>query len=270
MLASPVQHRLSMKLALVFVVLAAGSGCMFYEEDDEDNGVTIPPDVCGDGVRTGSEVCDDGNLIDGDGCSSSCGRIESFQIHWRTSTLAGDLRTCPVGFDLAEVILQPMTGPDIVRAVDCSDGVAELEVTPHAYRSSVRFSNVASGEIYGQTLPEAAVSGQVLTMYTDAGFARVTWDLRRETAQATDCQTALVDYIVATFTQVSGGAPITAAFHCSLTTATTAITAPIAAGSYDLVLTARGHASASTPVTIAPRSALTDPGPIVITIPSGT
>ena len=66
------------------------------------------------------------------------------------------------------------------------------------------------------------------------------------------------------------GAPITAAFHCSLTTATTAITAPIAAGSYDLVLTARGHASASTPVTIAPRSALTDPGPIVITIPSGT
>jgi Cys-rich repeat protein len=28
--------------------------------------------VCGNGVTTGSEGCDDGNLVDGDGCSSSC------------------------------------------------------------------------------------------------------------------------------------------------------------------------------------------------------
>merc|ERR1712167_474635 len=28
--------------------------------------------TCGDGVRTGMEICDDGNRNNGDGCSSSC------------------------------------------------------------------------------------------------------------------------------------------------------------------------------------------------------
>eukprot|EP00960_Hanusia_phi_P007827 223922-Hanusia_phi.AAC.4 len=31
-------------------------------------------DVCGDGIQEGLEACDDGNLIDGDGCSSTCKR----------------------------------------------------------------------------------------------------------------------------------------------------------------------------------------------------
>jgi len=35
--------------------------------DDE-----VPPIVCGDGVRAGSEECDDGNTFDGDGCSATC------------------------------------------------------------------------------------------------------------------------------------------------------------------------------------------------------
>jgi len=29
--------------------------------------------ICSDGFITGAESCDDGNLIDGDGCSSDCG-----------------------------------------------------------------------------------------------------------------------------------------------------------------------------------------------------
>ncbi|EKX50957.1 hypothetical protein GUITHDRAFT_103539 [Guillardia theta CCMP2712] len=29
-------------------------------------------DVCGDGIQEGLEACDDGNLVDGDGCSSTC------------------------------------------------------------------------------------------------------------------------------------------------------------------------------------------------------
>jgi cysteine-rich repeat protein len=31
-----------------------------------------PPTVCGDGEIEGAEICDDGNTIDGDGCSSDC------------------------------------------------------------------------------------------------------------------------------------------------------------------------------------------------------
>lgn len=28
--------------------------------------------VCGDSIRAGLETCDDGNIVDGDGCSSTC------------------------------------------------------------------------------------------------------------------------------------------------------------------------------------------------------
>jgi cysteine-rich repeat protein len=31
-----------------------------------------PPTICGDGIVEGAEICDDGNTIDGDGCSSNC------------------------------------------------------------------------------------------------------------------------------------------------------------------------------------------------------
>lgn len=60
---------------------------------------------------------------------------------------------------------------------------------------------------------------------------------------------------------------ITTAFRC---TEATAITAPVAGEAYDLVLSARAQASASTRVAIGPRSALTETGLISITIPSGT
>ncbi len=33
---------------------------------------TCRPTGCGSGARTGDEVCDDGNLVDGDGCDSTC------------------------------------------------------------------------------------------------------------------------------------------------------------------------------------------------------
>jgi TonB family protein len=39
------------------------------------DGPPAPP-VCGDGARAGTEQCDDGNKVDGDGCSSTC-RIEA-------------------------------------------------------------------------------------------------------------------------------------------------------------------------------------------------
>jgi cysteine-rich repeat protein len=31
-----------------------------------------PPTICGDGLMEGAELCDDGNTVDGDGCSSNC------------------------------------------------------------------------------------------------------------------------------------------------------------------------------------------------------
>ncbi len=30
------------------------------------------PDICGDGRKKSSEICDDGNTVSGDGCSNLC------------------------------------------------------------------------------------------------------------------------------------------------------------------------------------------------------
>lgn len=38
-----------------------------------------PPDVCGDGVVTGGELCDDGDADDGDACTSACA-IHEFEL----------------------------------------------------------------------------------------------------------------------------------------------------------------------------------------------
>jgi cysteine-rich repeat protein len=41
------------------------------------DGLVCIASVCGDGLRTGNEVCDDGNLSSGDGCSRDCGSNET-------------------------------------------------------------------------------------------------------------------------------------------------------------------------------------------------
>lgn len=51
--------------------------------------VSVRPPGCGDGLTSGAEECDDGNLVDGDGCSATC----------TVQALAG-IDTCP-GYSLA-------------------------------------------------------------------------------------------------------------------------------------------------------------------------
>lgn len=46
------------------------------DDDDDDEEPSVGDDVCGDGIRGPTEVCDDGNTADGDGCSADCQVIE--------------------------------------------------------------------------------------------------------------------------------------------------------------------------------------------------
>ncbi len=52
-----------MKNALYIIVLNETAGAKV---------VLFPPKVCGDGWKVSTEVCDDGNIVSGDGCSALC------------------------------------------------------------------------------------------------------------------------------------------------------------------------------------------------------
>ena len=45
-------------------------------------------EICGDGLNLGEYECDDGNLIDGDGCSSLCSVEEGFRCQGGNTTSA--------------------------------------------------------------------------------------------------------------------------------------------------------------------------------------
>lgn len=55
-----------LRFAVVVVALSAAAASCAPRSFD------VSPDVCGDYVVTGAEECDDGNTLDGDGCSASC------------------------------------------------------------------------------------------------------------------------------------------------------------------------------------------------------
>jgi cysteine-rich repeat protein len=49
--------------ALVLLLVLQQSRCNTADDDE---------DICGDGKRAGTEGCDDGALVAGDGCSQTC------------------------------------------------------------------------------------------------------------------------------------------------------------------------------------------------------
>ena len=253
-------------------------GCFLPEEDPEDL-----PSVCGDGARTGGEECDDENLEDGDACSSTCKRVEQYTVHWRTSSVSGAVHSCPAGFDLADVIMVPVaatsdcypslsrscpfdvTGAEIVHTAECIDGAANVQVPPRllrdGYQVSVRFVSSTTGEVYGQTLPQWMTEVTETTLHIESGFARIKWDLRSPTGDPLDCAGANTAYITARLTHADL-LPITMMLACP---ELTMLSPPLLEGTWNLELTARQDVTRIS-IPIAPRSALSDPGPIVITM----
>jgi cysteine-rich repeat protein len=60
---------------LALCVLTAACEIRIAERQGADDDITNPQ--CGNGLVEGSEVCDDGNTADGDGCNASCNSDES-------------------------------------------------------------------------------------------------------------------------------------------------------------------------------------------------
>jgi cysteine-rich repeat protein len=59
-------HALPRQLGFILVLLLLGSTTGCGDNSDEQ------PALCGDGVTSGNEQCDDGNATDGDGCNADC------------------------------------------------------------------------------------------------------------------------------------------------------------------------------------------------------
>ena len=77
-----------------------GTGDMGGQNENPEGGMGgAPPAVCGDGVLEAGELCDDGNTVDGDGCSSDC-------------TMSDPDYLC-------------MEGQPCVRVVTCGNGIIE-------------------------------------------------------------------------------------------------------------------------------------------------
>ncbi len=71
-----------MRLAALLVLASLLGGSAFAAAPPQ----LKPAEVCGDGIAQKKEGCDDGNLVDGDGCSAKC-TVEVSQLRRRRQKL---------------------------------------------------------------------------------------------------------------------------------------------------------------------------------------
>ena len=78
-------------------LLAGAAGCT----------VSSSTAFCGDGITDPGESCDDGNNVDGDGCSATCAlevTPHTTRATWQLKNIDGSNAGCPAGFDTAIVV----------------------------------------------------------------------------------------------------------------------------------------------------------------------
>jgi len=115
-------------------------------------------EVCGDGIRTGAEVCDDMNVLGGDGCSADCRAIQQgFACDWDKDTDRDICTRCPLNFAVSQDQRACVPGPinGLVYVAGYSF-VALLAV-------DVLFS-LAMSAFYGKSLTHALWTVQLLQM----------------------------------------------------------------------------------------------------------
>jgi cysteine-rich repeat protein len=80
----------------LMLALATLAGCAPATGRDGAPLSAVPlDDVCGDGVRTGAEQCDDGNTVNLDGCDSSCNFEQDQRVNSLTLQFATDADCSP-------------------------------------------------------------------------------------------------------------------------------------------------------------------------------
>lgn len=71
------------------------------------------PDTCGDGYKKSTEECEDGNVLDGDGCDSAC----TIELNYQ----------CDPGFHAYDVMqCHPICGDGVVVAPETCDDPSDV------------------------------------------------------------------------------------------------------------------------------------------------
>ncbi len=105
--------------------------CRVAEADANGNYNRACTVICGDGVKTGTEDCDDGNARSGDGCSASCKTEGGFTCN---DTTISPTKPCPSGSGSGSCLILPAIYRDFTATQYCShspEGVVE-QPTPCA------------------------------------------------------------------------------------------------------------------------------------------
>jgi len=211
----------------------AGDGC---------SACVVEP-VCGDRVldHITGEQCDDGNTVDGDGCSATCKleNVRTIAASWSFEDLASGQPTgCPTGFDTVAVIAQPAgPEPQIVDTFSCATMTGTTRrMAAGRYGVHLAVGTASGTPVYAQSTPRVvdltvANGAYSAVVFNDAGYFDLQWTLRGAvTSNVLTCaQAGVVDLAI-----VAGG--VTSILPCG---DGTGMTSAVLAGTYTVTVTAR-------------------------------
>jgi cysteine-rich repeat protein len=270
-------------LALLCLVLPA---CILTLDEDGDGPPAGTP-YCGDGIVNGSEQCDDGNSITGDGCGLCMREGEAFiTASWSFRNEAtGTVTGCPAGYDTVALYNQEVTsagtsvGAPIIDLFDCSSGTGTTApLSPTTYKAWIEVvdhNNTSTYATSTSAFVDVSVSDKSFTaqILNDGGYFSFAWALRGASSNTdlTCASAGAAGGVEAIATDVSDssnsatdlydcedGAAITAGYRAA--TYTVSISAENSSG------TSIGTAPALTNKTIGIKNAVTDLGTITIPI----
>ena len=197
----------------------AGGTCQVCATGDSctNNKCVAPPPVCGDGIRETGEQCDDGNLVDLDGCDATC----KFEQLTRATTLS--IQWAHDTFCTTDVLFEAVKDPLFANVHSTLQGDLNTAVTNGSDNVILEYFSIT--DLTGQNGTASVGSYNALaTTYTGAftGNADLDWwySLDTTTAGASPLFTPTVKQSTGTFTagvlNATGGHVLVSAFGTSL------------------------------------------------------
>ncbi len=146
-------------------------------DDGGDDGSCGPPPVCGDGVATGGEECDDGGTMDGDGCSSTCRLEDTSAICAGVPTVAGtalDTVLVASGLQNPVYVTAPRLDPNRTFVIEQNGRIrliknGVLQATPFLAIESTVSCCGERGLLGLAFAPDYETTGLFYVYYTDNG-----------------------------------------------------------------------------------------------------